>query len=111
MSTPITFLLRSSIKEKQLWLLLRAHYYCHPKVVNGPILVLRLRAHVTMPDMEVSDDVLEFGEVKCGECKVVTVQLHNHQKVKCEWDSTPVDNSKQVQSLFLTLIALMVLAF
>ncbi|XP_035827636.1 hydrocephalus-inducing protein [Aplysia californica] len=65
-------------------------------IVNGPMLMMRLRAHVTMPDMEVSDDVLEFAEVKCGECKVITVQLHNHQMVKCEWDSTPTDDNKNI---------------
>ena len=58
--------------------------------------MMRLRAHVTMPDMEVSDDVLEFADVKCGECKVITVQLHNHQMVKCEWDSTPTDDAKKI---------------
>merc|ERR1712223_1582816 len=46
--------------------------------------------------MEVSDDVLEFADVKCGECKVITVQLHNHQMVKCEWDSTPTDDNKKI---------------
>ncbi|XP_025115052.1 hydrocephalus-inducing protein-like isoform X4 [Pomacea canaliculata] len=56
-------------------------------IVNGPQVGLRLRGIVTMPDMEVSDDVLEFQEVKCGECKVITVQFHNHQQVRCDWFS------------------------
>merc|ERR1712154_387866 len=72
-------------------------------IVNGPMLMLRLKAHVTMPDMEVSDDVLEFAEVKCGECKVITVQLHNHQMVKCEWDSTPTDDAKKKPRIFEVL--------
>lgn len=55
--------------------------------MNGPQVGLRLRGIVTMPDMEVSDDVLEFQEVKCGECKVITVQFHNHQQVRCDWFS------------------------
>ncbi|KAK3085440.1 hypothetical protein FSP39_003318 [Pinctada imbricata] len=32
---------------------------------------------------------LEFSDVKCGECKVITVQLYNQQQVKCEWNSLP----------------------
>lgn len=70
------------------------------QIIHGPMIMLRLRAHVTMPDMEVSDDVLDFTQVKCGECKVITVQLHNHQNVKCEWDSFPPDDAKQVSYIY-----------
>ncbi|CAL1528045.1 unnamed protein product [Lymnaea stagnalis] len=65
-------------------------------VVHGPIINMHLRANVTMPDLEVSDDVLDFADVKCGECKVITIQLHNHQMVKCEWNSIPPDESKKI---------------
>ncbi|XP_055892829.1 hydrocephalus-inducing protein homolog isoform X5 [Biomphalaria glabrata] len=65
-------------------------------ILHGPTFNLCLRAHVTMPDLEVSDDVLEFSDVKCGECKVITIQLHNHQMVKCEWNSVPPDDSKKI---------------
>lgn len=64
-------------------------------IVNGPQVALRLRAHVTMPDMEISDDVLEFQEVKCGECRVITVQIHNHQHVRCDWISGHDDEEKK----------------
>ena len=49
-----------------------------------------MRANVTMPDMSISADVLEFEEVKCGECKVITIQLHNHMEVRCDWTATAV---------------------
>ncbi|KAH9493176.1 hypothetical protein Btru_021958, partial [Bulinus truncatus] len=65
-------------------------------VLHGPTFNICLRAHVTMPDLEVSDDVLEFSSVKCGECKVITIQLHNQQMVKCEWNSIPSDESKKI---------------
>ncbi|XP_069113582.1 hydrocephalus-inducing protein homolog isoform X2 [Argopecten irradians] len=66
-------------------------------IINGPVIQIRLRAKVTMPDMEISDDTLDFTETKCGECKVITVQLHNHQQVKCEWNSLPADkDSKKI---------------
>jgi hydrocephalus-inducing protein len=57
----------------------------HLKIFNGPILNLRLKANVTMPDMQISNDLIDFGEIKCGECRIVTVQLHNHKEVRCDW--------------------------
>ncbi|XP_074644164.1 hydrocephalus-inducing protein homolog [Tubulanus polymorphus] len=64
-------------------------------IVNGPQICIRLRAHVTMPDMEISTDALDFGDVKCGDCKVITVQLHNHKYVRCEWSSIVVEKNKK----------------
>lgn len=55
---------------------------------------MRLKANVTMPDMEISEDTLDFDEVKCGECRVVIVQLHNNQHVKCEWNSLPSEKDR-----------------
>lgn len=58
---------------------------CKLKIVNGPTVNIRLKANVTMPDMQISSDVVEFAEVKCGECKIITVQLNNHKEVRCDW--------------------------
>jgi hypothetical protein len=38
-----------------------------------------------MPDLNVSNDTIEFGIVKCGECKIATIQLKNPQEIRCEW--------------------------
>lgn len=38
-----------------------------------------------MPDLNVSNDTLDFGTVKCGECKIATIQLKNPQDIPCEW--------------------------
>ena len=65
------------------------------QILNGPVIMIRLKANVTMPDMHISDDALDFGDVKCGECRVVIVQLHNHQHVKCDWNSQPSDKDKK----------------
>jgi len=51
--------------------------------LGGPLYRLRLKAIVTMPDMKISSDLLDFGSVVCGQCKVMTVQLHNYQPVRC----------------------------
>ena len=59
------------------------------------MIMMHLKANVTMPDMQISDDSLDFGEVRCGECRVVIVQLHNYQHVKCEWNSLPTEKEKK----------------
>ena len=69
------------------------------QIVNGPQAHLRLKANVTMPDMEISSDVVEFGEVICGSCQIITVQLHNHKHVRCEWSTLPTEKElKEVRS-------------
>ena len=65
------------------------------QIVNGPQVVIEAKANVTMPDMQISSDVLEFNDVKCGECRVITVQLHNHQHVRCDWNSQPTDRDRK----------------
>ncbi|XP_033625714.1 hydrocephalus-inducing protein homolog [Asterias rubens] len=65
-------------------------------IVNGPCASLRLRASVTMPDMQISTDSMDFGPVQCGQCKVITIQLHNNQHVKCEWTSLPTDKERKL---------------
>jgi hydrocephalus-inducing protein len=40
-----------------------------------------------MPDLQISNDIIDFLEVKCGECKIITVQLHNHKEVRCDWSA------------------------
>ena len=52
---------------------------------------MRLKANVTMPDMEISSDILEFSEVVCGNCQIITVQIHNHKHVRCEWSALPTE--------------------
>ena len=70
------------------------------QIVGGPQICIQLRANVTMPDMQISDDVVVFEDVVCGECRVVTVQLYNHKHVRCEWTSLPTeDESKKVRSV------------
>ncbi|CAF1106189.1 unnamed protein product [Rotaria sordida] len=55
------------------------------EVTSGPTFHLRLKAIVTMPDLNISNDTLDFGTVKCGECKIATIQLRNPQEIRCEW--------------------------
>ena len=64
-------------------------------IYNGPIVNLRLKANVTMPDLQISNDIVEFAETKCGECKIITVQLHNHKEVRCDWSASYLPNKDE----------------
>uniref|UniRef100_H2XZ27 Hydin adenylate kinase-like domain-containing protein n=1 Tax=Ciona intestinalis TaxID=7719 RepID=H2XZ27_CIOIN len=65
-------------------------------ILGGPQICMRLRAHVAVPDLSVSNDVVDFEDVQCGQCKVVTVQLHNEQHVRCEWTSINSDRRDNI---------------
>ena len=55
-------------------------------------MILRARADVTMPSMSASSDQIAFGDVDCGKCKIVTVQLFNPLDVDVIWQyEKPVD--------------------
>ncbi|KAL5255873.1 hypothetical protein ACHWQZ_G011188 [Mnemiopsis leidyi] len=64
-------------------------------IIGGPIFSLRMQAHVTMPDLFVSSDTLDFGDVKCGECCIITIQLFNNNQVPCSWNSRPSSAAKR----------------
>jgi len=74
------------------------------QVVGGPAVNMRLRADVTVPDLQVSSDVVEFGEVKCGECRIVSIQLHNYQPVHCEWFAVPTEDARKQVTLQITIL-------
>ena len=65
------------------------------QVLGGPQVNVRLCANVTVPDLQVSTDLIEFGEVKCGECRIVTNQLFNYQSVHCDWSALPTEHTKK----------------
>ena len=65
------------------------------QIIGGPIFSLRMQAHVTMPDLFVSSDTLDFGDVKCGECCIITIQLFNNNQVPCSWTSRPSSAAKK----------------
>ncbi|XP_038663072.1 hydrocephalus-inducing protein homolog [Scyliorhinus canicula] len=65
------------------------------QVVGGPTVDVILRATVTMPGLAVSSDQLDFGTVQCGHCQVMTIKLHNHLDVTCEWFFTDTSVVKE----------------
>ncbi|KNC96691.1 uncharacterized protein SPPG_07904 [Spizellomyces punctatus DAOM BR117] len=72
------------------------------KIAGGPSIDLALRAYVTVPDLTISTNEIDFGEVLCGYRKTVMVRLHNSYTVPCEWtvvttDVVPVPTKKKVK--------------
>ena len=65
------------------------------QVKGGPMMRLVLKAEVTQPNVELSDDVIDFGEVCCGQCKIVSIQLHNHTAVNSDWYFSPPQLTRQ----------------
>ncbi len=45
-------------------------------------MLLTLRALVQIPDITLSQDVLEFGNVQTGKAGVITLQLHNYKQAR-----------------------------
>ncbi|XP_061825847.2 hydrocephalus-inducing protein homolog [Nerophis lumbriciformis] len=55
------------------------------QVIGAPSVQVRLCAVVTVPSISVSTEILEFENVRCGMCKILILQLHNHESVPCKW--------------------------
>ncbi|XP_057693166.1 hydrocephalus-inducing protein homolog isoform X2 [Corythoichthys intestinalis] len=55
------------------------------QIIGGPSVEVRLCAVVTVPSISVSSETLQFDSVRCGFCKIQTMQLFNHESVPCQW--------------------------
>ncbi|XP_077372587.1 hydrocephalus-inducing protein homolog [Festucalex cinctus] len=55
------------------------------QVIGGPSVQVHLCAVVTVPSISVSSETLQFDVVRCGLCKIQTMQLFNHESVPCHW--------------------------
>ena len=54
-------------------------------VRGGPQVNVYLKANVTIPDVELSSDSLNFGSVFCGHSRHVTLQLRNSKEIPATW--------------------------
>ena len=57
------------------------------QVKGGNSYSIVLRANVVTPEIELSSEKLDYGRIIVGQCKVLTVQLHNVRDVPCEWQA------------------------
>ncbi|KXZ49496.1 hypothetical protein GPECTOR_21g722 [Gonium pectorale] len=76
----------------------------YPIAIKGsPPVLITMRAHVQVPDLKLSSEVLDFGYCQTGQCKVFTVQLHNHKQVPCDFAiKKPVEVIKAKDWQFFT---------
>lgn len=57
------------------------------RVSQGPCIEVVLRANITVPDVRVTPDTLDFGPVLLGQEKTMYYQLHNVTPVPVQWAS------------------------
>jgi len=70
-------------------------------VRNGPPSLIRLRAHITVPDVSLSQTKLDFGRVPLNQRREITVQLHNRKPVPAVWSfSNAVGSNVTDKDLF-----------
>lgn len=55
------------------------------EIKYGPAILLSVRAQVVTPELKLSHETLDFGEVQTGHCKVMMLKLKNPKQVVCEW--------------------------
>lgn len=66
-------------------------------IANADGIMSGSKPHVPLqvPDLELSQDTLQFGRVEAGKAKVITVQLHNPRSIACEWEvKKPIEVTK-----------------
>lgn len=65
------------------------------EVKYGPAILLSIKCQIMIPEVRLSHDVLDFGEVQSGHCKVMMVQVFNPKEVPSEWSiKKPVEATK-----------------
>ena len=58
---------------------------CPLEIRNGPPVSVLMRANVTVPDIELTAETLDFGRLLCGHRKTICIQLFNPGCVPAEW--------------------------
>jgi len=58
------------------------------EIIDGPIILINMKASLTIPEIKVKDDELNFGEVICGQRKSIAIQLFNDNVIQADWKIT-----------------------
>ena len=54
-------------------------------VIGGPMYLLIITANVTTSELTVSDDLVDFGNILCGQRMTTYIRLRNEKEVNCTW--------------------------
>ncbi|KAL7682586.1 putative immunoglobulin-like, hydrocephalus-inducing [Plasmopara halstedii] len=72
-------------------------------VKNGPPCTVVVRAVVTVPEIEISTEHLEFGKIAVGMCRTIYTQMQNVSHVPAEWVfKKPMGSMKDVKNFDIT---------
>lgn len=72
-------------------------------IKNGPPCIAVLRAHVTVPDISISADHIDFGKIAVSTSRTMFTQLQNVSAVPTEWTFTkPIGLIKDVENFHFT---------
>lgn len=63
----------------------RSKYLLPIEIHNGPKYVIEIIANVTVPDVKVSSNDIDFGPVICGLKKTIYIRFENQKEVNCIW--------------------------
>ncbi|GAB9466133.1 Hydrocephalus-inducing [Globisporangium polare] len=70
---------------------------------NGPPCILTIRAHVTVPDISISMETLDFGKMAVSTCHTMFTQLQNTSAVPAEWAvKKPMGSAKDLGNFRIT---------
>ncbi|ORX48158.1 hypothetical protein BCR36DRAFT_329786 [Piromyces finnis] len=68
-----------SLSEKEVSILLPI------EIVDGPVILINMKASLTIPEIKIKNDELNFGEVICGQRKSIAIQLFNDNSIQADW--------------------------
>lgn len=72
-------------------------------IKNGPPCIAMVRALVTVPDLSISTDSLDFGKIPVSTCHTMFTQLQNVSAVPAEWAfKKPMGSTKDVGNFRFT---------
>lgn len=63
----------------------RARYLIPVDIKNGPQYTIDFTANLTIPEISMSNDTLDFDRVCVNTRKTVKIRLENNKDVTCEW--------------------------
>lgn len=68
------------------------------EIQNGPNYMIIVKANVTVPEISTSLSDIDFGDVICGQKKIVTLRFSNNKEVPCHWRLAPKAETKKLRN-------------
>ena len=59
-------------------------------VENGGKYILEIVAFVTVPELNISSETVDFGTVQIGLSKKIFLRLENTKEINCDWNAVSI---------------------